>query len=111
MKIHEIIEQDGMFKRYADKYSNPLAKYSNPELLPERYFKAFIKQANIDEIALFYLGYQSRKYSEMVSIIAFLYRHHDFEIPLIEGILTEKYWFDYACKNYEAIQDQWRKFN
>jgi len=111
MKIHEIIEQDGMFKRYAHKYSRPLFKYSEPALLPERFFKAFIEQANIDEIALFYLGYCNKKSDDMPSILAFLYRHHGFEIPVIDGILTENYWLDYICMNYNEISSQHNEFN
>lgn len=111
MKIHEIIEQDPMFKRYAGKYSRPLFKYSNPATLPEKYFKAFIVQADITEIALYYLGYANKRYDDIPSILAFLYRHHGFKIPVIDGILTEKYWLDWVCTNYTEIERQRAEFN
>lgn len=110
MKIHEIIENDGMFKRYAHKYSRPLFKYSDPATMPDRYLKAFLKQANINEIALFYIGYCNKRAHEMPHVLAYLYRHYDFEIPVIDGILTEDYWVNWICANYTEIERQRSEF-
>ena len=106
MRIDEIIQQDAMFKKYANKYVKPLTKYYNPASLPDRYFKTFIKQADIHEIALYYMGYCNKRCHEMPSILAYLYRHHDFEIPVIEGILTENYWLNWYCEHYVDITVQ-----
>lgn len=108
MKIQEIIAEQKMFKKYADKYSNPYICYQR--LIPEKIMDEFYTQADINEIALYYFGWVQRPAFEFPGFLCSLERLGKFSITLIEGILSAEYWEKWTCNNLVDIMQTSKTF-
>jgi hypothetical protein len=109
MKIHEIIMAQPMYQKYCDKYENPLISHYG-KLIPESLVIKFIKQASIEELALYYFGYVGQQPYQFVSTLVYLERNGKFNVPVVEGILSTDYWYNWHVKNIVAVMDQGKIF-
>jgi hypothetical protein len=109
MQIHEIIMQDGVYKRYADKYTKPLYHYRDN--IPKNIIKKFYKQADIEEVALYYFGLLDFGHKRSFpAFLSHLERLEGFKVPVVSGILTHRFWDRWCQDNLLAIMDQAKIF-
>ena len=108
MKIQEIIAGQKMFKKYADRYSNPYIYYQR--VIPEKIINEFYIQASIEELALYYFGWVQRPAFEFPGFLCSLERQGKFSIPSVEGILTAEFWEKWICNNLVDIMQTSKTF-
>ena len=109
MQIHKIIEQNGTFKRYADKYTKPLYRYRDH--IPKNILKKFYAQADIEEVATYYFGVRDPfRRGSFVAFLSHLEREYNFKIPVTNGIMTADFWRQWMLNNLVRIIEQGRLF-
>ena len=108
MNIDQIIENDKIYKRYAEKYHKPLYHFSHT--IPDRILNKFYDQATIEEIALYYSGVLGCRGANIPAILIHLDRDKKITIPVVDGILTMEFWEKWQQNNLIAIMDIGVKF-
>jgi hypothetical protein len=106
----KIITENKGFIRYAAKYNAPLEKYRVPS---ESILKQFFAVANCEDIAYYYLAIQNCGIMSIPGILASLEKHHGFNIPLVDGILSPEFWENWQSNHIIDIMDFakfWREY-
>lgn len=102
-----------------DKYRNAYAEeMGNGNYLAGRWgkslsteeFEKFIRQADIEDVAYFVLGYLGETPKRLIDLAVFYKKHYGIVIPAKEGILTVEYWERWARTHAGRIREVAKAF-
>lgn len=109
MLLEEYLSDQPMVQRYADRFQQPLVKYTSS--LPEKYFHGWLKtKPTIDEIALYFLGVRQIDVGRFVSVLINLERNNLYTVLAIPGILTTDFWEAWRRNNAALIMSAYDNF-
>lgn len=106
----KIITENKGFIRYAAKYNAPLEKYKTPS---EHILKQFFAAATCEDIAYYYMAIQNCRITQIPGILANIEKHYNFNIPLVDGILSTEFWENWQENHVVDIMDFakfWREY-
>lgn len=111
MRIEQFIQSQPRYEKYAQKFGDPLVAYFG-KAMPDKIEQAFLRQASLEETALFYFGYHNCSAGVLVLMLERLCRDKmvSYTLPAVEGILTTAYWESWRYRNALAVMDTSKAF-